>query len=159
MGVPHPDGVLAQLEGVLGPIIIAGPALCNSGNCKGGLRVVGDEAFEDCLVNPMFGNTLIRAGSNDSAQHRSRCGIPPLDGRAAGAAEQQGLRGSGATGLQGGSCRAATAVGVGAAGAGCRCFFLPQEIKSALTRSTLSRIARNFFIDISPCSSKCRRST
>jgi hypothetical protein len=57
-----PHGILAQREGVLGSFIIADPALCNTGNCKGGLRVIGHKALEDCLVDPVLRNTLDQGG-------------------------------------------------------------------------------------------------
>jgi hypothetical protein len=84
----------------------------------------------------------------------------------AGATGSAGAAGAGAAGSASafgagaGVSGAAVAVGAGvvvAAGAGSS--FFPQEIKRVLTSSTLSMIARNFFIDISPCSSKYTFST
>jgi hypothetical protein len=78
----------------------------------------------------------------------------------AGAAEAGAAGSATAFGAGAGVSGAVVAAGAGvvvAAGAGSSLF--PQEIKRALTSSTLSMIARNFFIDISPCSSKYTYST
>ncbi|NCC64491.1 MAG: hypothetical protein EOM15_07530 [Spirochaetia bacterium] len=60
-----------------------------------------------------------------------------------------------ATGAGAGVGAGAGAAGAGVVTVGAGASFFPQEIKRALTSSTVSMIARNFFIDISPCSSLC----